>query len=128
MPANCDIPWSLDTALSMVGHFNRYFGGSTSFTQLQQEIGKGNPVGVRIAWSGASGAHFIAVGGWLVDPSGTQFVDVFDPANGDSQVVYSDLINAYRTPGDAWTHTYLTNPVMLVAGGAPSLAPSPISA
>ena len=126
-PANCNVPWSLDTALSIVGHFSTYFAGNASFTQVQQEIGRGNPVGVRIEWAAGS-AHFISIGGWLLDPSGTLFVDVFDPAYGPSQVDFSDLISAYRAPGDNWSHTYLTSPTVVTRGGTASFAPSPISA
>lgn len=128
VPIKCNIPWSLDTALSLVGHFNSYSAGPASYAQIQNELAQGKPMGVRISWLGAHGAHFIAIGGSLVDPNGNHFVDFFDPFNGNGQIEYSDLVSGYRTPGDSWTHTYLTIPKMIVAGGAPSPGPSPISA
>jgi len=124
----CNQPWSLDTALSAVGHFDRLVWSSVLFADVTNEINAGRPLGCRIQWTGG-GAHFVALGGWSTTVDGTEYVDVFDPYYGYVQKVYNDFVSAYKAPGDQWTHSYFTTAAQTVAGGGPArVMASPISA
>ena len=129
VPAACDVPWSLDTALLRIGHLKQFLQGHEAFADVQQEIKMRNPIGARIAWS-QGGGHFVAVGGWLLLPNGDQYLDIFDPLFGDTQVAYGDFVSSYRSPGDTWTHSYRTasTTAVVATGGTKPLGPSPISA
>jgi hypothetical protein len=121
----CNQPWYLDAALSRVGHFSRIDAASLPFSGVQTEISGGRPLGCRIAWSGG-GAHFIALGGWLIGADGTQYVRVHDPFYGVKQTSYPNLVSAYQTAGDSWTHTYFTlstPPAGAAGGGVPADSP-----
>ncbi len=105
--ARCNQAWHLDLALERVGHFDRMTGAATAFTDIQAEVGAGRPLGCRIAWAG-SGAHFVAIGGWSIDSSGVQYLDIEDPYLGLVQKTYPDFCSAYQGSGDRWTHSYFT--------------------
>jgi len=107
-PLGCNRPWYLSSALTRVGHYNGLMTPNASFAMVQGEIGAGHPLGCRIAWNGG-GAHFMAIGGWLTAADGTQYVDIYDPIYGFSQLTYSSFCSSYHQPGDTWTHTYLTH-------------------
>jgi hypothetical protein len=107
-PLGCNNPWYLDKALTRVGHFDRRTTPNAPFSSVQSEINGGRPLGCRIAWSGNTGGHFMAIGGWLVASDGTQFVDVYDPIYQFNQMPYVDFCSSYRSPGDTWTHSYFT--------------------
>jgi len=124
----CNKPWYLDRALTRVGHFDRISASSAPFTGVQAEIGGNRPLGCRIAWAGG-GAHFVALGGWLIAADGSSYVNVCDPFYGPVQKKYDDFVSAYVSPGDGWTHSYFIAGAMAVAGGgAPPNPDSPISA
>jgi hypothetical protein len=131
-PNGCNKPWSLDTALSRVGHYAHMVTGTQSFSVVQQEITAGRPICCRIEWAGnLAGAHFVAVAGWSVLPDGTEYLEVYDPNNGVfTQKVYADFCSAYQSVGDRWSHSYFTQaggPGAL-AGGAVPAQPSPVNA
>lgn len=125
---DCNKPWRLDTALRSVGHFDRMTSASLAFDAVQAEINARRPVGCRIAWAGG-GAHFVALGGWLIAGNGTQYVDVRDSFYGPTRKRYVDLVSAYKSPGDEWSHSYFTTDRAIAVAAAPSPDPdSPISA
>ena len=105
--AGCNQPWYLDRALARVGHFDHMNASNVSFSAMQDEINQGCPLCCRIAWLGG-GAHFIAVGEWLIAADGTRYVGVQDPYLGPMQKKYAEFVSAYTTPGDLWTHSYFT--------------------
>jgi hypothetical protein len=115
----CNQPWYLDTALQVVGHFNRLISSNSPFGDVQTEINARRPLGCRIAWSGG-GAHFLALGGWSIAADGTEYVDVYDPYYGFTQTTYPDFDSSYKSPGDAWTHTYFTLATAAAIAGAAS--------
>jgi hypothetical protein len=118
----CDVPWYLDRALQRVGHLHCMTFVSESFATVQREVNGGKPLGARIAWS-ASGAHFVGLAGWSIDAMGTEYVDVHDPFYGFTTSTYASFVAGYRSPGDAWTHSYFTAAApaadMAVVAGAP---------
>ena len=124
----CNQPWYLDRALTRVGHFDHISASSSPFAGVQVEIGGRRPLGCRIAWAGG-GAHFVALGGWLIAADGSLYVNVCDPLYGPVSKKYDDFVSAYITTGDDWTHSYFTIGTMLVAAGGAAPNPnSPISA
>jgi hypothetical protein len=125
----CNKAWSLDGALSRVGHFDRMDASSAPFPDVQTEINSGRPLGCRIQWSGNTGAHFVALGGWSTAPDGTEYVDVHDPYYGFVQKTYNDFLSSYRSSGDDWTHSYFTLSTANVAcAGSGRSVNSPLSA
>ncbi|SRR6266849_529570 len=123
----CNQPWYLDAALRRVGHFNHMSSLSSEFTAVQEEINGRRPLGCRIAWTGG-GAHFVALGGWLISADGSLYVNVCDPFYGQMQKKYADFVSAYMSLGDEWTHSYFTTAApMVAAGGAPPNPNSPKS-
>jgi hypothetical protein len=113
----CNKPWFLDTALTVVGHFDRIDASNSPFADVQTEINARRPLCCRIAWAGG-GAHFLALGGWSTAPDGTDYVDVYDPYYGFTQVTYADFNSSYKTPGDTWTHSYFTRAAALALAGS----------
>lgn len=126
----CNQPWSLDTALTTVGHFGRFVSSSSSFAVVQGEINADRPLGCRIQWADDDGAHFVALGGWSTGVDGTEYVDVHDPYYGFVQKTYDGFVSSYRKSGDTWTHSYFTlaTPPPVASGGAVPRVRSPISA
>ena len=129
-PGACNQPFSLDAPLIRVGHFDHRNDTSIAFAGVQAEINGLRPLGCRIQWAGTNnGAHFVALGGWLIAADGSTYVNVCDPLYGTVQKKYDDFASAYVSPGDAWTHSYFTIGAMAVAGGGAPLDPnSPTSA
>jgi hypothetical protein len=69
------------------------------------ELNKTNPVGIRIAWTAASG-HMLLVYGWhRRNAKATPSFDVFDPVEGPGVIVsFGELLNYHRR--GTWTHTF----------------------
>lgn len=107
-PVGCNIPWYLDTALTSTGNLASYQRGTTTFAEVQNQIAAKHPLGCRIGWQG-DGGHFVALGGWVLAPDGTQYIDVYDPIYGFSQVTLATFSSAYQGNG-SWTDTYFTQP------------------
>jgi hypothetical protein len=124
----CNRDWHLDTPLSRVGHFDRMSSSSAAFALVCGEINLHRTLCARVAWNGG-GAHYVALGGWSIDATGTEFVDVYDPYYDFSQIPYSKFVSSYQPVGNAWTHSYFTCATMPPVAGSPSPAPnSPTSA
>jgi hypothetical protein len=123
----CNVAWYLDRALTRVGHFDYLSAASEPFATVQGEIAAGRPLGCRIAWAVGS-AHFVALGGWLTAPDGTQYVDVHDPWYGFTQLPYNTFVSSYRTPGDSWTHSYFVAAAAAVAAAGAPVVNAPKSA
>jgi hypothetical protein len=117
----CNRGWHLDTPLTRVGHFDRWNSSSEAFADVQAEINSSRTLCARIAWNGG-GAHYVALGGWSIDSTGTEFVDAYDPYYGFSQTSYSDFLSSYQQPGDSWTDSYFTVASMSPLAGSPSPA------
>jgi len=117
--SGCNRAWYLDSPLSRVGHLARISWSFEGFPNVQNEINASQPFCARIAWNGG-GAHFVAVGGWSIDPIGTEFVDIYDPYYGFIQTPHASFLSAYRSSGDSWTHSYFTVAVGSPAGGGPA--------
>jgi hypothetical protein len=102
----CDQPWFLEKAL---GKMNRMPDGprtgQLSFVEVCQQLAKGRPVCVRIAWRG-NGAHFVAITGQMVTSSGVEMLVVADPFWGTSMVSYDSFVSDYLGAGQ-WTTSYL---------------------
>lgn len=104
--AACNRSWYLDLALDEVGHLDAWSSGAASFAGVRAEIDGGEPLGVRIGWSGGGG-HFLVIEGYLDDA--TDQVAVDDPWYGASDLAYSTLTTSYQGSG-SWTHSYRTQP------------------
>jgi hypothetical protein len=104
----CNVVWYLDRALTRVQSLRIRNAGSTPFADVQAEIAADRPLGCRIGWS-TGGGHFVTIGGWMLAPDGTQYVDVFDPLYSYSQTTYQSFVSAYQGVG-TWTHSYFTQP------------------
>jgi hypothetical protein len=102
LPSGCNVPWFLDKALTGVGNFDHFTSVAETDATITAQIKSGQPLGVRVAWSGG-GAHFImAVGGGPND-----MVQIRDPIYGDSYIPYNTLKTSYQGSG-SWTHSYFT--------------------
>ena len=113
-------PMRLDTALQDTKTLanGSPIAAPISFSDIQNEITSGRPLGARIAWSGG-GAHFVALSGF---DATNQRLLIADPLWGVADYSYADFCNAYRAPGNSWSHAYLTVPNVPYAppgGGAP---------
>jgi hypothetical protein len=98
----CNVPNTLNTALTRVGHLNTMVGGTVTRETLHQELRAGRPVCARTAWSGG-GAHFVAVTGYAPG----DLIEIDDPVSGVSDVDYDVFTTAYLGTG-SWTHSYFT--------------------
>ncbi len=102
--APCNTYGSLSEALKTVGHYVSHNSSITSFADVEQEVLKGRPLGIRVAWSGG-GAHFIAATGTEDD----ECVWIADSGGGTLSLVdYDTLKTAYRGSG-SWTNSYFTS-------------------
>jgi hypothetical protein len=105
--SSCNQPWTLNTALTRVGHLAGFTGAPTTFADLRSEIDNGRPLGVRIGWSGGGG-HFNIVGCYTSSVLlRAQTVQIEDPWYGTSVWSYDVFRTAYQGSG-SWTHSYRT--------------------
>jgi hypothetical protein len=112
-PNKCNCPWYLDKALTITGNLNRVESRSLTFSEVQAEIGAKKPIGCRVGWYGGGG-HFLVIRGWIVGETGIQYIELSDPIYLNNQIPYADFASSYQFGGD-WTHSYLTEAVMVVA-------------
>src|SRR5882724_1060507 len=104
LAAPCNIYGYLDVSLSTALSFASMQSGALAFTDLQAQIGSSQrPVCLRIAWNG-SGAHFVAISGFIVDALGTQYVRVADPGSGAITTQAFSTFPANYSSGGTWTH------------------------
>ncbi len=104
----CNKAWYLDTALTVTGNLDRMEARSFTFSEIQAEIAKSNPVCSRVGWYGGGG-HFQAIAGWLIAQSGTEYIDVSDPIYLNTQIAFAQFASHYQS-GGTWTHSYVTKP------------------
>lgn len=103
--AQCNCPWYLDRALSLINRLRSFVSAAASFGNIQQEISQKDPLCARIGWSDGGG-HFVVIYGYD-DSTPNQYVLVADPWWGISQIPYTVFVSAYQGNG-AWTHSYYT--------------------
>jgi hypothetical protein len=83
--------------------------GALSFNDIRAQINAGLPVCVRVEWPDLNSGHFVIIRGYAVTASGERWVDVADPAFGNSTVPYDDFVNSYQGAGQ-WDYTFLVQP------------------
>lgn len=105
VPSACNVPWYLDRALTKTGNLERMVNDKITFHAIQDQIKAGKPVGARQQWSGGGG-HFMVIFG-CSRIGNTDYLDIADPASGNSTVAYDTFVQGYQGNG-TWTHTYLT--------------------
>lgn len=88
---------------------------SRTFEFVKQQIDRGRPIAVRIAWSEAGSGHFVVISGYL-DDGDVQDVFVCDPFVGGHGIPWSfeQFHSNYHGLG-RWDLTFRTTPV----NGAP---------
>ena len=103
----CDEPWSLDSALTNTGNFDRMQEGVILWQEIKNEITAGRVLCAFIRWHDNSDVgHFVAVSG--VEKIGrSKKVCIGDPIYGESVMPYSRFRDNYRDLG-SWTWTYFT--------------------
>ena len=97
----CNQSWNLDKALDRTQNLRSWNGGVATPTQVDNELAAGNPVGVRIGWSGGGG-HFMVLSAYQ---SALNRVEVRDPIYGTTVYDYETFRDAYQGSG-SWTYTY----------------------
>jgi hypothetical protein len=99
----CNQPWFLDQALSIVGDLKAWSPGKVPFTTVKSEINDCRPLCLRIGWNGGGG-HFVAVYGFS---NTNNRLNVGDPWYGNSVVKYALFPGNYQG-GGTWTDSYTT--------------------
>jgi hypothetical protein len=102
---SCNKKWRLDRALARAGNFAKFQPGAGSFQDVLQEVNAGRPFGCHVEWVGGNG-HFVVLAGWR-SGGGIDYVDVYDPIHGHSQMPIDKFSNGYRDIG-RWTYCYFT--------------------
>lgn len=101
-PDQYDLPWYLNTALEMVGHFGSEQDGPIDFSTIQQQIGGARqPVAVRIGLAGG-GDHSVVICGYNEQ---NQALLVWDP---NGIYVQTNMADWQQDLGD-WLNTYFTH-------------------
>lgn len=104
---NCDLPWTLDTALQRTNNLFNWVAGPLLGTEIQAQLSSGRPICCRIGWSNGGG-HFVAITGYQSNGNGDE-VTVDDPFYHRSYLSLSVFENSYQNSG-TWTHSYYTQP------------------
>lgn len=101
----CNVYGSLSDAFQRTGHLDHWASGTTTWSNIEAEMLRSRPLGIRVAWSGG-GAHFICATG----TEDNSMVWVSDCGSGTTSLVtYNTLVNSYRGSG-SWTTTYYSKP------------------
>ncbi len=103
----CNVPWYLDQALTIVGHFASEIGGQPSLSQLISEIDAKRPFGIRLGWNGGGG-HFVIIDGYDNTDPANPTIEVKDPIYQTSTQDFNTFPSTYQG-GASWTNTYFTN-------------------
>jgi len=106
-PSACNTPQRLQAALRHIGKLDDLRAGHLEPADLQTQLNKGLPVGVRIGWSGGGG-HFVVIDGAGGTDDSLQ-VHVIDPLFGNSTWDYEEFRSFYQGAGE-WTDTFLLKP------------------
>jgi hypothetical protein len=106
-PGACDRTGFLSSALKQVGHFNRMEKHLSSFSTIENEIARGNPVALLLVY-GAGVPHTVAVSN-AYESNGQQILVVEDPDSfyGPGNTI---LYGATHVPTASWNMTYFTRP------------------
>jgi hypothetical protein len=105
--SSCNKTWYLDRALARAGNFAKFQSGAGSFQDVLQEVNAHRPFGGRVEWAGKERkGHFVVLAGWR-SGGGVDYVDVYDPIYGHSQIPIDKFTNAYKQIG-RWTDRYFT--------------------
>lgn len=105
VPAPCNQPWYLNSALDITDNFVSYQSGTITWNQIKDELEKGLVVGARIGWAGGGG-HFMVIHGVSKQLS-KEYLHIDDPIYGKSTLTYQQFATNYQGSG-SWTHTYFT--------------------
>jgi hypothetical protein len=100
----CNIPGSGTQALTLVGRLRQHLFTAATFNQVTAEIDAGQPLGIRIVWSGGSAAHILAIAGYYTRHN---MIALEDPLYGSSDADY-DVFPASYQSGAVWAESYLT--------------------
>jgi Papain-like cysteine protease AvrRpt2 len=104
----CDKQWSLQFSLQNSGYLQRFVNTTIPFSDIQAEIGASSrPVCCQVLFALGS-RHFMAIEGFILAADGTQYLKILDPYYPPSTITYDLFRTGYRSPGDTWTLTYLT--------------------
>ncbi len=101
----CNKPWYLQKSLKRTNNLESWSSGTGTMSKIAFEINNGNPICVRIGWSGGGG-HAVAIDGYDID---LNIVKIDDPWYGASDVTLDTFKNAYYGTGK-WTHKYFVKP------------------
>jgi Papain-like cysteine protease AvrRpt2 len=106
---SCNVYWFLSSALGRVGCLNRWsFSPPADLAAMKAEIDGNRPLCLRSARPD-TGAHFLAVTGYLPDSSdlaGSEMLAVEDPQWGGDIVSFDHLLSGYRE--GTWSDTIYT--------------------
>ena len=104
-PNACDRTGFLSHALIHVGHFNRAEKGLSSFSTIETEIARGNPVALLLIY-GAGVPHTVAVSD-AYEANGQQYLVVDDPhpSYGPGNIT---LYGTTHVHAGSWNMTYFT--------------------
>src|SRR5207344_1948689 len=88
-PDGCNKQGAVSDILRRAGISNATTRGRLRFKKVQEIIGAGFPIIVRIGWGRtpaerAASGHFVVIYGWHLSESGKQMVEVKDPINPDN--------------------------------------------
>jgi hypothetical protein len=111
----CNIPIAIYPVLGRLHLLAAAMRGPLGFSRVKKEIGAGHPICVLIKWLDKQGkpgdrGHFIAINGYRVTPSGTQFLSIADPYFGASEIDYlqfRDPQGGYRDGRGVWIASFL---------------------
>ncbi|WP_425463293.1 papain-like cysteine protease family protein [Methylobacterium terricola] len=120
--AKCNQQARLDIALVKTHNLVQLIDQRNSpltFDDIKNEIDNSRVVGTRVRWNGGGGGHFQAIHGYEITPSGSEYIYISDPIYGNTQIKYSRFASYYTGTGGTWTHSYLTDRMLMVtlAGG-----------
>jgi hypothetical protein len=101
----CDMPWSLESALTITGNLRSTNSGMPSLDVIKNQITNNYVIALRVYWRSNDQGHFIVIHGFHDD--GT--VDVKDPwpTSNPGRVSLAELELFYQNYGQI-THHYLT--------------------
>jgi hypothetical protein len=111
-PTDCDAQGDPSQALNHVKHSRGSKANLAPFSDIANEIGKGNPVAVGLAYSNNNSSHVVLIiNAWTVN--GQDMVKIADPDGANPRMVRNVK---YKTGGTgmsvpvSWGRTYFTKP------------------
>lgn len=107
-PAPCNLPYFLDRALTITGHFNRTHPAPLSWEEVKEQIDLDLPLCAYLEAS--SSAHYVVISGCTRYQSGLKTLHVCDPDDnwlGEREVLYDNFLLNYMHTGLQWKATFL---------------------